>query len=138
MVSGAVEDANEYFNDITVQHIQKQYSSESNSLNSSNGSEFNNISSNMSVTSADSIPRQSKQFLVNNAREIPSVPPSVTTAKVPASNRGTSKFSQFNTTPAATQVDTIFKSLVLDTYQCSISRMKLGNHLAVFEKYQFL
>ncbi|XP_042445719.1 cell division cycle protein 27 homolog B-like isoform X1 [Zingiber officinale] len=103
-VLGAVEDTNEYFSDMAAQHIQKQYLSESNSLNSSNGSEFNNGSSNMSVIFVDSIPRQSKQLLANNAREISSIPPSSAIAKVPASNSGTSNFSQFITPPAATQL----------------------------------
>ncbi|XP_074576933.1 cell division cycle protein 27 homolog B-like [Curcuma longa] len=103
-VLGAVEDTNEYFSDMAAQHIQKQYLSESNSLNLSNGSEFNIVSSNMSATSVDSIPRQSKQLLANNAREIPSIPPSSAIAKVPASNSGASNFSQFITPPAATQL----------------------------------
>ncbi|XP_042446956.1 cell division cycle protein 27 homolog B-like [Zingiber officinale] len=102
-VLGAIEEANDYFSDMAAQRIQQQYLSESSSLNSSNGSEFYNLSSNMAVTSVDSIPRQSKQ-LGNNTREIASLPLSVMIAKVPASNSGSSNFSQYITPPAATQL----------------------------------
>lgn len=112
LVSGAVEEPNDYFSDKAAQCIQQQYLSELGSLNSSNGSEFYNLSSNMAVASVDSIPRQSKQLLGNNTREITSLPLSVMIAKVQTSNSGSSNFSQFNTPPAAIQVDTIYESLL--------------------------
>ncbi|CAD5191219.1 unnamed protein product [Musa acuminata subsp. malaccensis] len=101
---GAVEESNEYFNDVSAQRIQ-QHLSDSSSHNSSTGSEYCSLPPSAAVNSVDSIPRQSKQFLANSTREISTLQQGVVFAKVQTTNSGTSNLSQFNTpSPAATQL----------------------------------
>ncbi|WOK95310.1 cell division cycle protein [Canna indica] len=102
-VLGAVEEENEYFSDAVAQRIQQQQLSESNIHNSSISSEFYSLTSNIAV-SGDSIPRQSKQPLANNTREISTLSQSVAIAKVQATHSGASSLSQYNTPPAASQL----------------------------------
>ncbi|URD76421.1 Tetratricopeptide repeat [Musa troglodytarum] len=102
---GAVEESNEYFNDVSAQRIQQQHLSDSSSHNSSTGSEYCSLPPSAAVNSVDSIPRQSKQFLANSTREISTLQQGVVFAKVQTTNSGTSNLSQFNTpSPAATQL----------------------------------